>query len=95
MFASDVHFNDCHVQAIAAAFVVAQEVTLPGWVGVAGAVICIFACLVPTLHALRFFTACSLLLSFIFTFISIGLALRDGVSKSHHVANSHFLKTSI
>ncbi|KAG0607311.1 hypothetical protein M758_8G018700 [Ceratodon purpureus] len=67
------------LKAIATDFKVAPEVTLPGWVGVAGAVICIFACMIPNLHALRFFSTCSLLLSFIFTFIAIYVAFRDGV----------------
>jgi len=49
-------------------------------VGVAGAVLCIFAFLVPTLHSLKFFSTCSLLLSCIFTFIGIGVAFRDGVN---------------
>lgn len=67
------------LKAIATSFSVGSDVTLPGWVGVAGAVICIFAFSVPTLHALRFFSTCSLLLSCIFTFIGISVALRDGV----------------
>lgn len=67
------------LKAIAISFSIAQDVTLPGWVGVGGAVFCIFSCLIPTLHALRFFSMCSLFLSFIFISIGVALALRDGV----------------
>ncbi|XP_073386039.1 proline transporter 3-like [Physcomitrium patens] len=67
------------LKAIAAAFTVGRHVTLPGWVGVAGAVICVFAFLVPTLHAFRFFSTCSLLLSCVYIFTSVGIALTDGV----------------
>lgn len=55
-----------------------EIVKLPGWIAVTGAVVCIFALMVPTLHALRFFSTCSLLLSSIYTFIAIVVAFKDG-----------------
>ena len=51
---------------------------LPGWIAVTGAVVCIFALLVPTLHALRFFSTISLVLSSLYTYIAIAIAFRDG-----------------
>lgn len=69
------------MQAIATSFTVETEVALPGWVGVAGAVICMFAFLVPTLHALRFISTCSLLFSCTYTFIGTGVAFSDGTCK--------------
>lgn len=52
---------------------------LPGWIAVTGAVVCIFALLVPTLHALRFFSTISLVLSSLYTYIAIAIAFRDGL----------------
>nr|PNR32014.1 hypothetical protein PHYPA_026139 [Physcomitrium patens] len=74
-----VRYRDLAGHIYAAAFTVGRHVTLPGWVGVAGAVICVFAFLVPTLHAFRFFSTCSLLLSCVYIFTSVGIALTDGV----------------
>lgn len=73
-----VSFGDS-VQAIAGAFSDGSElVKLPGWIAVTGAVVCIFALLVPTLHALRFFSTISLVLSSIYTYIAIAIAFNDG-----------------
>lgn len=75
-------FSNSHVfsvQAIAGAFADGSEpVKLPGWIAVTGAVVCVFALLVPTLHALRFFSSVSLALSSIYTYIAIAIAINDG-----------------
>lgn len=68
------------LKSMARAFSDGSEIVkLPGWIAVTGAVVCIFALMVPTLHALRFFSTCSLLLSSIYTFIAIVVAFKDGL----------------
>ncbi|KAG0566231.1 hypothetical protein KC19_7G047800 [Ceratodon purpureus] len=71
------------LKAIARAFSDGSElVKLPGWIAVTGAVVCIFALLVPTLHALRFFSTISLVLSSIYTYIAIAIAFNDGLKSA-------------
>lgn len=71
------------MQAIAVAFSSSVDIKLPGWIGIAGAAVGVFAFVVPTLHALRFYSTCSLFLSCIYTFIAISIAFSDGKTTTH------------
>lgn len=55
------------------------KISLPVWIAIAGACYSIFAFFVPTLHALGLYTAISLLLTMIITFISLGISIKDGM----------------
>ncbi len=66
------------LQAIFGAFSDNTSVKLAGWIVIAGVCFGLFAFVVPTLHALRFFSSCSLFLSLIYTCIAIGVSFSDG-----------------
>jgi hypothetical protein len=59
-----------------------SNLKLATWIVIAGVCFGLFAFVVPTLHALRFFSTCSLLLSLIYTCIAIALAISNGISLS-------------
>jgi hypothetical protein len=67
------------LQAIWGAFSDNTSVKLAGWIVIAGICFGLFAFVVPNLHALRFFSSCSLLLSLIYTCIAIAIAFSDGM----------------
>jgi hypothetical protein len=67
------------LQAIFGAFSDNTSVKLAGWIVIAGVCFGLFAFVVPTLHALRFFSSCSLFLSLIYTCIAIGVSFSDGL----------------
>ncbi len=56
-----------------------SNLKLATWIVIAGVCFGLFAFVVPTLHALRFFSTCSLLLSLIYTCIAIALAFSNGM----------------
>ncbi len=56
-----------------------SNLKLATWIVIAGICFGLFAFMVPTLHALRFFSTCSLLLSLIYTCIAIALAFSNGM----------------
>ncbi|KAH9541725.1 hypothetical protein CY35_14G080600 [Sphagnum magellanicum] len=56
-----------------------SNLKLATWIVIAGVCFALFAFMVPTLHALRFFSTCSLLLSLIYTCIAIALAFSNGL----------------
>jgi hypothetical protein len=66
------------LQAIFGAFSDNTSVKLASWIVIAGVCFGLFAFVVPTLHALRFFSSCSLFLSLIYTCIAIGVSFSDG-----------------
>jgi hypothetical protein len=68
------------LKAIWGAFTDDTSVKLADWIVVAGVCFGLFAFVVPNLHALRFFSTCSLFLSLIYTCIAIGVAFSDGMS---------------
>jgi hypothetical protein len=67
------------LKAIWGAFTDDTSVKLADWIVVAGVCFGLFAFVVPNLHALRFFSTCSLFLSLIYTCIAIGVAFSDGL----------------
>jgi len=67
------------LKAIWGAFSDNTSVKLAGWIVIAGICFGLFAFVVPNLHALRFFSTCSLLLSLIYTCIAIAIAFSDGL----------------
>ncbi len=66
------------LQAIFGAFSDNTSIKLANWIVIAGVCFGLFAFVVPTLHALRFFSSCSLFLSLIYTCIAIGVSFSDG-----------------
>jgi hypothetical protein len=67
------------LKAIWGAFSDNTSIKLAGWIVIAGICFGLFAFVVPNLHALRFFSTCSLLLSLIYTCIAIAIAFSDGL----------------
>lgn len=58
------------------------SIKLTEWIAISAAVMALFTFTMPHLHHLRVWSAIALGLIFVFTFIAVGIAIKDGASVS-------------
>ena len=58
------------------------SIKLTEWITISAAVMALFTFTIPHLHHLRVWSAIALGLIFVFTFIAVGIAIKDGAQAS-------------